>query len=37
VADRVLAVRRTRAGDAAERRRAEQPAGVMLGMPSLRA
>ncbi len=41
VADRVLAVRRTRAGDAAERSRATSPAdgatGVMLGLPTVRA
>ncbi|MDO8308204.1 MAG: tRNA (N6-isopentenyl adenosine(37)-C2)-methylthiotransferase MiaB [Actinomycetota bacterium] len=35
VADRVLAVRRTRAGDVADQSRA--PAGVMLGLPSFRA
>jgi tRNA-2-methylthio-N6-dimethylallyladenosine synthase len=33
VADRVLSVRRTRAGDAIE----PAPAGVLLGMPTLRA
>jgi tRNA-2-methylthio-N6-dimethylallyladenosine synthase len=37
VADRVLAVRRTRAGDASERARAAGPVGVPLGMPSVRA
>ena len=36
VADRVLAVRRTRAGDAGERR-TQEAAGVMLGMPAVRA
>jgi tRNA-2-methylthio-N6-dimethylallyladenosine synthase len=36
VADRVLSVRRTRAGDAGERRTQESP-GVMLGMPAVRA
>ncbi len=35
VADRVLAVRRTRAGDVSERARTPQPAGVMMGMPTL--
>ncbi|MDP1878842.1 MAG: tRNA (N6-isopentenyl adenosine(37)-C2)-methylthiotransferase MiaB [Actinomycetota bacterium] len=35
VADRVQAVRRTRAGDLADQSRA--PAGVMLGLPSVRA
>ena len=35
VADRVLGLRRTRAGDAAERRRAPETAGVLLGMPTL--
>ena len=37
VADRVLGVRRTRAGDAGERRRSTPTAGVALGMPSIRA
>jgi tRNA-2-methylthio-N6-dimethylallyladenosine synthase len=36
VADRVLAVRRTRAGDAAQAARTGRPAGVMLGLPTLR-
>ncbi len=35
VADRVVLLRRTRAGDAADR--APQPAGVLLGMPAIRA
>jgi len=35
VADRVVALRRTRAGDAADR--TPEPAGVLLGMPSFRA
>jgi tRNA-2-methylthio-N6-dimethylallyladenosine synthase len=39
VADRILSVRRTRAGDAAERARAtpDTAAGVMLGLPTVRA
>lgn len=37
VADRVLGLRRTPAGDAAERRRAESSPGVLLGMPTVRA
>ena len=37
VADRVLGVRRTAAGDAAERARAAAPSGVLLGMPAVRA
>jgi tRNA-2-methylthio-N6-dimethylallyladenosine synthase len=41
VADRVLAVRRTRAGDAAERARstpaADGATGVLLGLPTVRA
>ena len=37
VADRVIGVRRTRAGDAGERRRAEAVPGVLLGMPAVRA
>jgi len=36
VADRVLAVRRTRAGDVAERASAPLP-GVLLGLPTVRA
>ena len=37
VADRVLGLRRTRAGDAAERARSVAPSGVLLGMPAVRA
>jgi len=37
VADRVLGLRRTRAGDAAERARSAAPSGVLLGMPAVRA
>jgi tRNA-2-methylthio-N6-dimethylallyladenosine synthase len=37
VADRVLAVRRTRAGDAAEQVRDQTGGGVMLGLPTVRA
>ena len=37
VADRVLGLRRTPAGDAAERRRADGSPGVLLGMPTVRA
>jgi tRNA-2-methylthio-N6-dimethylallyladenosine synthase len=37
VADRVLGIRRTRAGDASERANAAGPVGVSLGMPSIRA
>jgi tRNA-2-methylthio-N6-dimethylallyladenosine synthase len=36
VADRAVALRRTRAGDAAQARREQAPAGVLLGMPTLR-
>jgi tRNA-2-methylthio-N6-dimethylallyladenosine synthase len=36
VADRVLAVRRTPAGDAGERRREERSASVLLGLPTVR-
>jgi tRNA-2-methylthio-N6-dimethylallyladenosine synthase len=36
VADRVMAVRRTAAGDAAERRRTDRPDGVLLGLPTVR-
>jgi tRNA-2-methylthio-N6-dimethylallyladenosine synthase len=36
VADRLHSVRRTRAGDAAERRTAQQAPGVMIGMPVVR-
>ena len=35
VADRVLAVRRTRAGDVGAAARAPQPVGVMLGLPTM--
>jgi tRNA-2-methylthio-N6-dimethylallyladenosine synthase len=35
VADRVLAVRRTRAGDVGAAARSPQPAGVMLGLPAM--
>ena len=35
VADRVLALRRTRAGDVGERARAEPTPGVLLGMPTV--
>ena len=37
VADRVVGVRRTRAGDAAERARQRPDVGVMLGLPTVRA
>lgn len=37
VADRLVSVRRTRAGDAWEQRSASTPAGVTLGMPTVRA
>jgi len=36
VADRVLGIRRTRAGDAGERGRSAPPVGVALGMPTVR-
>ncbi|MBX6371000.1 MAG: tRNA (N6-isopentenyl adenosine(37)-C2)-methylthiotransferase MiaB [Acidothermus sp.] len=36
VADRVLGVRRTRAGDAWEARHRAEPTGVLLGMPTFR-
>jgi tRNA-2-methylthio-N6-dimethylallyladenosine synthase len=36
VADRVLGLRRTRAGDAAEQAESEAAPGVLLGMPSFR-
>jgi tRNA-2-methylthio-N6-dimethylallyladenosine synthase len=36
VADRVLAVRRTRAGDAGEAARTPAPTGVLLGLPTVR-
>ncbi len=36
VADRVLGIRRTKAGDAGERARSTSPVGVSLGMPSIR-
>ncbi|MBX5448278.1 MAG: TRAM domain-containing protein, partial [Acidothermus cellulolyticus] len=36
IADQVLGVRRTRAGDAWEARRSVRPSGVLLGMPGLR-
>jgi tRNA-2-methylthio-N6-dimethylallyladenosine synthase len=36
VADRVLAVRRTRAGDVAERGRESTTSGVLLGIPTVR-
>ena len=36
IADQVLGVRRTRAGDAWEARRSVRPSGVLLGMPALR-
>ena len=36
VADRVLSLRRTRAGDAGERADAETASGVLLGMPTVR-
>jgi tRNA-2-methylthio-N6-dimethylallyladenosine synthase len=35
VADRVLAVRRTRAGDVGAAARSPQPVGVMLGLPTM--
>ena len=37
VADRVLSLRRTAAGDAGERATEQAPAGFLLGMPSVRA
>src|SRR5579875_2180351 len=36
IADQVLGVRRTRAGDAWEARRSVRPSGVLLGMPAVR-
>ena len=36
VADRIFALRRTSAGDAAERMQADRPAGVLLGLPTVR-
>jgi len=36
VADRILGVRRTRAGDLADREQVEPATGVLLGMPALR-
>ena len=37
VADRAVAIRRTRAGDAAEQRSADRSPGVLLGLPTVRA